>query len=310
MTLLAATPDALYRVAGHASQSADADVERVHAEGVRQVRTGSGIAFAATDAGVLESADGGRTWAESGLPTDDAHSVAVTDAGVLAGTRPLGVYRLDDGDWTAMAGLEALASDEGWPSAVHADEACARSVAVDGDRVLVGVEIGGLAVREPDGTWRAAGPSEADPAAAQRRDDVHHVAVRGDGDWLLATGRGVHRTTDAGATWTRLDTGRPGYARELLVDDAWLAVNASPPRWRPPNAAIYRGKPGDLEQVGYPGGPERFVVSWTRHDGAVYAGANDGALLRHDAGDWTVVADLPVSEHAETAYGVRSLATI
>jgi len=310
VTLLAGTPDALRHVSEHDGDPEDVVVERVLEADVRQVRAGGGIAYAATGSGVLESRDGGRTWTDAGLPTDDAHSVAVAGDGVLAGTRPLAVSRLADGSWTELDGLRALSSEEGWPSAAHADAAAARSLATDGDRVLVGVEVGGLAVRDPDGSWRAAGPGEADPEATRRRDDVHHVGIRGRGDWVLATGDGVLHTSDAGRSWTRLDTGDRRYARELLVDDLWLAVNASPPRWRPPDAAVHRGRPGALSRTSPPGAPERFVVSWTRHDGAVYAGANDGALLRYAGGEWTTVATVPVSEGAETAFGVRSLATL
>jgi hypothetical protein len=310
VTLLAATPDALFRVSEHDGDPDDAVVERTLPAGVRQVRAAGGIAYAATGSGVLESCDGGRTWTDGGLPAEDIHSVAVADDGVLAGTAPLAVYRLTEGTWTELDGLPALSADEGWPSGAHADEATARSLAVDGDRILVGVEVGGLAVRDADGPWRAAGPSEDDPGASQRRDDVHHVAVRGDGDWVVATGDGVYHTTDAGRSWARLETANRRYSRELLVDDLWLATNASPPRWRPPDAAVDRGRPGALSPVHYPGAPERFVVSWTRHDGAVYAGANDGAILRHAGGEWTTLATVPVSEHAETAFGVRSLATL
>jgi hypothetical protein len=313
MALLVATPDALHRVGVDTESGAQTatDPGRVLDCGVRQVHAGSGVTYAATESGILESTDSGQTWTDAGLPADDVHSVAVTD-GVLAGTRPLAIYRRSGDAWTELDGLRALADREGWPTPAFRDEAWARSVAVDEvGRVLVGVEVGGLAVRDLDGSWRATGPVEADPDEHQRCDDVHQVAVRGADEWLLATGDGVHRTTDAGGTWTRLDTGPRRYARELLAGDRlWVGVNDSPPRWQPPDAAIFRGTPDALGRVDYPGASGRFVVSWTRDEGAVFAGTNDGAVLRFADGECGVVADLPVSEHAATAYGVRSLAVV
>jgi hypothetical protein len=302
VTLLAATTDALHRIdAG--------DPERVLDRGVRQVCASDGTALTATESGVLESTDGGRTWGDAGLPTDDAHSVAVTDDGALAGTRPLAVYRREDSEWTELDGLGDLAARAGWPTPSFRDEAWARSVAAAGSRVLVGVEVGGLAVRDPDGAWRASGPRERDPDEHQRRDDVHHVAVRAPDDWLLATGDGVFRSRDAGGSWTRLDTGSRRYARELTAGERVLVgVNDSPPRWRPPDAALYAGPPDALDAVPYPGEPERFAVSFAAGDDCTYAGTNDGTVLRVAADTVDVAASVPVSEHAETAYGVRSLA--
>jgi hypothetical protein len=304
VTLLAATPDALYRVE-------DGDVEQVVDRGVRQVRATPGTALAATESGVLESRDGGETWTDTGLPTDDVHSVALSTNGALAGTRPLAVYRREDSEWTELDGLGDLAARAGWPTPSFRDEAWARSVAEDAaGRVLVGVEVGGVAVRERDGSWRRGGPTESDPAEHQRCDDVHHVAARAAGDWLLATGDGVFHSRDAGDSWTRLDTGSRRYARELSVGEGTLTVgvNDSPPRWRPPDAALYAGPPGALDTVSYPGAPERFVVSFAHADDGLYAGTNDGTVLHVTAASAEPVASVPVSEHAETAYGVRSLA--
>lgn len=306
MPLLAATTDALYRV------STDSGTERVLDTGVRQVRTGGGTAYAATADGLQESPDGGVTWRDAGLPAGDVRSVAATETGVLAGVRPLAVHRRQaGGQWTELDGLRGLAADERWPTPSFRDEAWARSVAVDGRRVLVGVEVGGLAVREPNGSWRRAGPSEPAADEHQRCDDIHHVAVRGHGDWLLATGDGVYHSVDAGESWAGLDTGPRRYARELSVDDGVVVgVNDSPPRWRPPDAALLSGAPAALAPVAYPGEPERFAVSFAAGDGATYVGTNDGTVLRVTDASAAVAGSVPVTEHAETAYGVRSLAVV
>lgn len=320
MALLAATPSSLHRVPDPDSQDATSRPAPVVLDrGVRTVRASSDAAYAATGDGLFVSEDGGETWTRTALDAD-VHSV--TADGRLAGTRPLGVYRRVDGDWHRLGGLDDLADHAGWPTPSFRDEAWARSLASDGDRVLVGVEVGGLAVRDLDGTWRSTGPTEPDPDGHQRRDDVHHVAVRRADEWLLATGAGVFRTTNAGADWTRLDTGERRYAREVGLADghAWVGVNDSPPRWRPPDAAVYLSLRGDartgdgqqdgLQRLEYPGEPTRFLLSWADGDGARYAGANDGTILRFGDGGVTVTARVPVEEEAATAYGVLSLAVV
>jgi len=129
---------------------------------------------------------------------------------------------------------------------------------------------------------------------------------------VLATGGGVYWTTTAGESWTRLDTGGRRYARAVHLHDGELlvGVNDSPPRWNPPNAALYAGPPDDLQPVAYPGGPERFVISVARSGDRLYAGANDGAVLRLDDRAVTQVASVPVDETTSEAYGVRSLAVV
>lgn len=302
MTVLAATHRGLYRVTDGVERTLDAQVREVTVDG--------DDVFAATDDGLHSSTDCGRSWQRVDSPTDDVHSVAVTGDGLFAGARPLGAYRRSGGEWTELTGLRDLADREGWPTPSFRDEAWARSLAVAGDRLLVAVEVGGLAVRDADGTWRSVGLSESDPTIGQRRDDVHQVAVQAPDEWVLATGDGVYRTTDRGESWARLDTGVRRYTRAVRFHDGRLfaGVNDSPPRWLPPDAAVYAGRPEALGSLAYPGEPERFVISWGTDGDVLYAGANDGAVLRVTDEDVQTVASVPVTEDAETAYGVRSLA--
>jgi hypothetical protein len=302
--LLAATPDGLYRVAR------DGTTTEVLSTGVQQVRAGDDTAYAATTDGLFVSGDTGETWRQEGLAGTTVQSVT---ADGLAGSRPVGVFeRAGPDDWQELDGLRALATKRGWPTASFRDEAWARSLARDGERLLVGVEVGGLALRDGAGNWHSVGPTEPDAEATNRCDDVHHVAVRNRDEWLLATGGGVHWTTDAGGSWTELGTGDRAYARELCCTngDVYVATNASPPRWRPPDAAAWVGPPDDLERRSYPGAPGRFLISWAASADGVYAGANDGAVLRFDGAGADVVASVPVSEAARSASGVRSLAVV
>lgn len=303
MPLLAATPDGLYRV------STDGTTECVLAASVTQVCVTDGCAYAGTADGLAVSTDGGDTWHPDGLAGTNVQSVS---GGELAGTRPLRVFRREDDDRLELDGLRALATEQGWPTPSFRDEAWARSLGRDGERLLVGVEVGGLALRAADGRWHSVGPTEPNPDETSRCDDVHHVAVRDRGEWLLATGGGVYWTTDAGDSWTELDTGNRAYARELCCTDGdvYVAANASPPRWRPPDASAWVGRPDDLQRCSYPGTPERFLISWAVGPDGVYAGANDGAVLRFKGRDAEVVGSVPVSETARTASGVRSLAVL
>lgn len=304
MSVLAATQGGLYRITDSVECTLDGQG--------RQVTASGDTAYAATGDGLYSSGDAGRSWQRVDAPADDLYSVTVTDDGLLVGSRPLAVHRRSDGEWTELTGLCDLGDREKWPTPSFRDEAWARSLAVDGGHLLVGVEVGGLGVRDPDGAWRSVGPLESDPEATQRRDDVHHVAAHSPGEWVLATGAGSYRTTDAGESWSRLDTGARRYTRAVRLHDGRLfaGVNDSPPRWTPPDAALYAGPPGELERVPYPGESERFVISWASDGDALYAGANDGAIVRLTDTEVRKVASVPVADDARTAYGVRSLAVV
>lgn len=273
-----------------------------------------GRVLAATGDGTYRSADGGRTWEDLGV--SGARSVAVSSTGTIyVGVRPAGVYRsTDDGaTWTALDGLRDVDGADEWPTTPHFEEAQVRTLAtVPGapDSVVAGVEVGGLAASEDGGeTWRAV------PGVP---DDVHHVVRVSADEWIVSCGTGgpggdggAFRTTDAGSTWSRLDTGARPYVRESVVTDrCYTAANRTAPPWDPADAAVYVERDGALEPVAYPGEPRSFVVSWATDDGRVFAGTNAGTVLRGRDAEWDRVGRIPVDEAETRAYGVRSLAVV
>src|SRR6266511_5423163 len=70
------------------------------------------------EGGVRRTTDGGRTWADCGLPEPGVFSLAVSPANgvVYAGTEPSRLFRSDDGgeSWRELAGLLKLESRPTW----------------------------------------------------------------------------------------------------------------------------------------------------------------------------------------------------
>jgi hypothetical protein len=98
---------------------------------------------------------------------------------------------------------------------------------------------------------------------------------------LIASGqRGLHRSRDAGRTWTRLDAPGPGLLAwtqdgVVLVDLEGGVWHQRADRWRP--AGRLGGQPAALD----PGAPGELLAAL--HDGSVHASADNGRT-------WTVRA--------------------
>lgn len=271
----------------------DAETHRVrgfeHAEGV----------FAATEAGLYRSLDGGETW--TGLDATDrpVWSVLATPRGDLfCGTHDAHLHRSRDGGgtWEEVESFLALESRDVWASPVDDSHGRLRTLCSPPgapDRVLAGVESGGVHVSEDAGeTWedRRRKPIE----------DVHRLLALGAGDLLVATGKlalevdvhggapgGIYRTRDAGVSWTRLDEdSEHTYVRDLLVHDGVLYAGGShtePPTWRETGnqeAALFESTDmgGTFRQVSYPGEPRELVNAWTVYGGRPLGGT--GGFIR------------------------------
>lgn len=95
------------------------------------------------------------------MPREEVFSVVVNPDGdrLYAGTHPAHLYvSTDDGEtWTELEGLQDLPSREEWHTPRHRNETHIRSLGVHPDapeRVIAGVEVGGVHVSEDDGeTW-------------------------------------------------------------------------------------------------------------------------------------------------------------
>jgi photosystem II stability/assembly factor-like uncharacterized protein len=309
MAILVGTRDGVYRTAGAPVE----DVNQVLDSGdTPRVRTFPGVdgVFTASKSGLYRSTDAGQTWDNLGVPREEVYSVVVSSDGerLYAGTHPAHLYvSTDDGEtWDELEGFQDLPSRDQWHTPRHRNEAHVRSLGVHPetpDRVIAGVEVGGVHVSDDQGeTW------------TERRDgvhdDVHHVLILGPDEYVASTGDGLYRTRDAGRSWTRLDTDLDHrYFREAFTLDGRLyaaAARSSPGTWSGENGAdailVESADTGEtFGTVSYPGKPEEVVLAWTVVDGVVLAGTNDGRLISRDLdGTWTDMGQLSA--------GIRSLA--
>ena len=163
------------------------------------------------------------------------YSVVASSNGerLYAGTHPAHLYVSTDGGdtWDELEGFQDLPSRDQWHTPRHRNEAHVRSLGVHPempDRVIAGVEVGGVHVSEDQGEiW------------TERRDgvhdDVHHVLALGPDEYVASYGDGLYRTQDAGQSWTRLDTELDHrYFREAVAVDGRLyaaAARSSPRTW-------------------------------------------------------------------------------
>jgi photosystem II stability/assembly factor-like uncharacterized protein len=304
MPLCIGANDGVYR-----TPSLDSDPERVLDAGTTlQVRRLDGTTYATTDDGLFRSADG-REWTDCGLPADAATSVAVSPDGshLYAGTRPahLSVSEAGGDTWERSDAFAALPGREDWVNLGGVGPQV-RSLAVHRGapaRVVVGVEAAGVFVSPDRGdTW-------------QRRSnglnaDVHDLTVLASDDWIAACGRGCYRTTDAGRSWTALDTSPEQfwhtYHREAVVHDGVLYVGAQDRA-----AARYDDDAGGLLLASrtagrdwttepYPGDADSFPLAWAEQGSRLLAATNDGRVLARDTDGWRTAASVQAA--------VRSLA--
>lgn len=325
MALLIGTRNGVFR-----SDEPLDDAEHVLDAGATlRVRTFDGDAYAATTSGLYRSVDEGRTWTDLDVPREEVYSVVASPNGeyLYAGTHPAHLYVSsdvrksdalssrsesrrdsdDDGEtWEECDGFQDLPSRDEWHTPRHRDEAHVRSLGTHADapdRVIAGVEVGGVHVSEDRGeTW------------TERRegvhDDVHHVLVIDSETYVASTGGGLYRTRDAGRSWARLDGDvAHGYFREAFAFDGTFYAAAArdpPPSWggdRGADAALFESSDGGdtLDAVDYPGAPEEFVLAWSEWDGRVVAGTTGGRVLARDSDGWTTLGHVPAD--------VRSLMT-
>lgn len=311
MVILIGTRDGVFR---SASVPVD-DAEQVLDSGdVPRVRTFPAVdgVFAATKTGLHRSMDEGQTWEDLGVPQEEVYSVVASPDGerLYAGTHPAYLYvSTDSGEtWDELEGFQDLPSRDQWHTPRHRNEAHVRSLGVHPetpDRVIAGVEVGGVHVSDDQGeTW------------TERRDgvhdDVHHVLVLGADEYIASCGDGLYRTQDTGQSWTRLDTELDHrYFRETFELDGRLyaaAARSSPGTWSGEGGAdailVESTDSGEtIETVSYPGEPAEVILAWTAVDGGVLAGTNDGRLISRDS-------DGALTDAGQVPAGIRSIAVL
>jgi hypothetical protein len=254
------------------------DVNFEGSDVVSVAAVGDVVAVAVSGGGVWLRAEGG--WHNLGLESATVWTVAVAGRDeVYAGVEPAALWRLGDGKARELTGLRSVAGHDDWHSPWG--PADLSTIVVDGDRLLVGVEIGGVAVSHDRGaTWEARNDGLFD--------DVHVVLA--DGPLLYATtGMGCFLSYDEGRRWVWASDGiEHGYTLGLARTDEAILVGAAsgpPTLWESggPEAAIYRASsrshPLHWELVfdGFVGAVERSCL---QVGGAlVVAGTTAGELL-------------------------------
>ena len=312
-SLYAATGDAVVRLDGDGDGwTASRGLAGAGAQCLAVDPTAPGTVYAGLRGdGLRRSADGGRTWADCGLPRPDVFSVAVSaaDGAVYAGTEPSALYRSDDGGatWTELEALLELPSRPTWSFPPRPWTSHVRWIAPsphDAGTLLVGIELGGLMRSTDRGeTWQDHRPG------AQR--DVHSLAwhPRVAGHAYEAGGGGAAWSEDGGDTWQPADEGRDRhYTWSVAVDpdDAgtWYVSASTGPgaahRGRDPQARIYRRDDGEWRPLGgglpdpLPAMPYALLAA----PGRLFAGFADGEIWEsRDGGEaWsrcTVRGDAP-----------------
>lgn len=308
MSLLLGTGGGVYRAPEGRVDDATRVLEVDRVMRVRRFPAADGT-FACSRHGLHRSTDDGRTWTDLGGPREEVYSVLVAPDGDrwYAGTHPAHLYASDDGgdSWHELEGFQTLPSRETWHTPRHRNEAHVRSLGAHrdaADRVVAGVEVGGVHVSEDrGGRW------------SERREgvqhDVHHVLVRGPETYVASCGNGLYRTASAGRSWTRLDEGLDHrYFREAMAHDGRLyaaAARGPPGTWDGEAGAdggLFVADGDGLRSVPYPGQPEEVVLAWAVADDRPIAGTNAGRVLREGEDGWETVGRVPE--------GIRSLCVV
>jgi hypothetical protein len=260
--------------------------------------------FAATRSGLFHSPDG-ETWSDLDVPEESVYAVG-TDSDqdrILAGTRPAALYvtptaSVESGDgpkWRELDGFQDLPSRAEWRLPRHENLAQVRDIHSDPesrDRLVAGVEVGGVHVSDDGGTtWR------------ERRegvnDDVHELRVAGPGEYVAATGYGLFHTSDSGRSWSRLDEDvSQGYFRSLAIHDGVVYASgalSNSSTWNDPDAdpALYAVRSNGLEQLPLPRDNET-VTGMTNVEEHLVVATHRGSVFLYDDGEWAECARVPV----------------
>lgn len=242
--------------------------------------------------GVQRRVDG--VWESLGLSDAQVWAVALGgDGAVYAGLEPAALWCWANGNGRVLDGLDSVDGRREWDSPWGPADLSA--IVAEAGRLVVGVEVGGVAISHDGGTTWTARNEGLYP-------DVHRVVAAGD-TLVASTGLGLFCSRDEGRTWISAGEGLDrGYALGLALSGRRvLAAVASgpPPLWESggPEAAIFAAAldtdPLVWETVseGFAGAVERQGLDGLRD--IVVAGTNAGELLvsTNQGATFTVVRD-------------------
>jgi hypothetical protein len=243
--------------------------------------------------GLRVSLDAGTTWEPVDLPESDIFSVAIgqSDGALYAGSEPSRLFVSRDGaNWSELEALQEIPSRENWSFPPRPWTHHVRWIAPDpqrAERVLVGIELGGLMYTD-DG-----GASFSDHRTGAKR-DTHNIAWHPSkaGRAYEAAGDGAAWSRDGGQTWEAADEGRDlRYCWALAVDpvdpEHWYVSAADGPftahSGRDAVGRLYRWEDG---WRALPLPSDSMPYALLASDGDLLAGMADGHLLRSsDAGE-------------------------
>lgn len=256
--------------------------------------------------GALLSPNAGVTWREIELPEPNVLSVAIgaADGALYAGTEPSRLFvSRDGGTWTELEGLQDVPSRERWSFPPRPWTHHVRWIAPDphrAERLLVGIELGGLMYSED------AGATFSDHRPGAKR-DVHSIAWHPTAQdrAYQAAGDGAAWSRDGGSGWEPADAGLDlHYCWAVAVDtddpERWYVSAASGPgaAHSGPHASgrLYAWE-GSWQALPLPSDSMPYALATT--DGELLAGMADGrVLLSADRGETWVDAGVDVGSIA------------
>jgi hypothetical protein len=302
--LLVCTRDGLVRLDGSGSSWEREDL--LHGTPTRCVAAERGRLLVGTGDGAQLSTDDGASWRRVDLPEKDVYSVAIgaADGMLFAGTEPSRLFRSRDGErWEELDALQSIPSRDTWSYPPRPWTSHVRWIAPDphrSERLLVGIELGGLMYSE-DG-----GESFTDHRPGAER-DVHTLAwhPHAEGRSYEAAGGGATWSRDGGLSWEAAESGRKHrYCWALAVDpdepERWYVSAAHGPRQAhgggPARAGLYRWEgagPWERIEAGLPQPLDAMPYALASSAVGLFAGLADGRFFASaDRGDsWE---ELPV----------------
>jgi len=317
--LYAGTDDGVYRIAGVPDPGETTAEKGLDAEQVYRVESFDDIdgIFATSESGLYHSPDG-DDWQRLPVPEEQVYAVTASPDGerVYAGTRPARLFvadwtagvPTDSDDWREVEGFRALREQTDWGIPRHDGMAQVRSLRTHPDapdRIVAGVEVGGVHVSDDAGeTWQNRHIEGFD---APHTDDIHHVELEDSETFVATTGSGLYRSTDAGRSWTRLDTAfSQRYFRQSFAHDGTVYAGAAPSStasWAEDDdhvLAVSRG--GDVAELADWPTPEAVAIGWTLVEGDVVAANHQGTLLRRTSDGWERVGSVPTPGEVRGRY--------